>query len=164
MKPERELTTADLARTSEEFRGRSDEDMIARQSEPIGEAPPVVRPQDAWPEKTQERARDEATRAESTNPRTQEGATQAALFAPDEATQLRQRWSDVQAGFVDEPRSAVEHADSLVAEVMKKLAEGFASERSALEHQWDHGDNVTTEDLRISLQRYRSFFDRLLRV
>jgi len=64
---------------------------------------------------------------------------------------------------VDEPRRAVQQADSLVAEVMKRLAESFAKERGALESQWDRGDNVTTEDLRLALQRYRSFFDRLLK-
>jgi hypothetical protein len=68
----------------------------------------------------------------------------------------------VQASFVDEPRKAVQEADNLVASVMKRLAEGFAKERSALEQQWDSGDNVSTEDLRVALQRYRSFFDRLL--
>ena len=47
---------------------------------------------------------------------------------------------------------------------MKNLAEGFAQERARLEHQWDRGDNVTTEDLRVALQKYRSFFDRLLKV
>jgi hypothetical protein len=58
----------------------------------------------------------------------------------------------------------VEQADALVADVMKRLAEGFAGERTSLERQWDRGDNVTTEDLRVALQRYRSFFDRLLAV
>ena len=47
---------------------------------------------------------------------------------------------------------------------MKRLAEVFAQERSTLEHQWDRGDSVSTEDLRVALQRYRSFFDRLLSV
>jgi len=164
MTPERELTTADLARTSEELRGRSDEQIVARRSEPIGDAPKDVLPQNARRDQPREPARDKEVRAEVANQRTQDVAAHAALFAANEATQLRERWSDVQAGFVDEPRSAVERADSLVAEVMKKLAEGFASERSTLEHQWDRGDNVTTEDLRIALQRYRSFFDRLLRV
>jgi hypothetical protein len=70
----------------------------------------------------------------------------------------------VQGGFVDEPRRAVEQADALVATVVKRLAEGFAKERSTLEQQWDRGDDVTTEDLRVVLQRYRSFFDRLLSV
>jgi hypothetical protein len=84
------------------------------------------------------------------------------LFSDSDINDLRGRWSNVQAGFVDEPRHAVEEADQLVAAVMKRLAEGFANERSTLEKQWDRGDNVSTEDLRVALQRYRSFFDRLL--
>ena len=72
--------------------------------------------------------------------------------------------ASIQAAFVDEPRRAVEQADSLVASAMKRLAEVFAEERSKLEHQWDRGDNVWTEDLRIALQRYRSFFHRLLAI
>ena len=86
------------------------------------------------------------------------------LFVERDATDLRKQWNDTQAGFVDEPREAVKRADALVADVMKRLAESFASERANLEHQWDRGDNVTTEDLRVALQRYRSFFDRLLAV
>jgi hypothetical protein len=75
---------------------------------------------------------------------------------------FRTQWIKIQTGFVDEPRLTVEHADKLVAAVMQRLADGFATERSGLEKQWDRGDNVSTEDLRIALQRYRSFFDRLL--
>ena len=86
----------------------------------------------------------------------------AALFPERDAADFRKRWTDTQTAFVDEPRSAVQKADALVADVMKRLAESFASERSTLERQWDRGDNVTTEDLRVALQRYRSFFDRLL--
>ena len=65
---------------------------------------------------------------------------------------------------MDEPQRTVEGADKLVASVMQQLAEGFTNERSGLEKQWDHGDSVSTEDLRVALQRYRSFFDRLLRL
>ena len=86
------------------------------------------------------------------------------LFVPDAAEGFRARWVDVQAGFVDEPRGAVQQADSLVAEVMKGLAEMFAAERTNLESQWSRGDDVSTEDLRVALQRYRSFFDRLLSI
>ena len=86
------------------------------------------------------------------------------LFREGELEGLRSRWNSVQAAFVDEPRQAVEQADELVASAMKRLAEVFAEERSGLEKQWDRGDNVSTEDLRIALQRYRSFFDRLLSV
>jgi hypothetical protein len=85
-----------------------------------------------------------------------------ALFAEEEASGLRQRWLDVQTEFVDDPRQAVQRADALVAELMQQLAETFASERSDLEQQWDRGGEVSTEDLRIALRRYRSFFDRLL--
>jgi hypothetical protein len=86
----------------------------------------------------------------------------ASLFSDDTASELRERWTDVQAGFVDEPKSAVEQADALVAEVMKRLADSFATERKALEQQWSRGDDASTEDLRVALRRYRSFFDRLL--
>jgi hypothetical protein len=86
------------------------------------------------------------------------------LFSEPEMGDFRSQWSKVQTGFVDEPRRTVEDADKLVAAVMQRLAEGFANERSGLEKQWDQGDNVSTEDLRVALQRYRSFFDRLLKL
>jgi len=75
---------------------------------------------------------------------------------------FQSRWETIQTGFVDEPRQTVEQADELVAEVMKRLAEGFATERERLEGQWGRGEDVSTEDLRIALQRYRGFFQRLL--
>ena len=86
------------------------------------------------------------------------------LFTSDEANNLRSRWDSVQVAFVDEPRKAVEDADQLVAATMKRLAEIFAEERQKLEQQWDRGDNVSTEDLRLALRRYRSFFSRLLSI
>jgi hypothetical protein len=79
-----------------------------------------------------------------------------------DADSYSSRWQTIQAGFVDEPRRAVQEADALVAEVMRRLAEGFATERERLEHQWSGGKEVDTEDLRLALRRYRSFFDRLL--
>ena len=86
------------------------------------------------------------------------------LFPNNELENLRNRWKEVQTAFVDEPRRAVEQADGLVASAMKRLAEVFAVERSKLEKQWDRGDTVSTEDLRVALQRYRTFFHRLLSV
>jgi hypothetical protein len=86
------------------------------------------------------------------------------LFSEPEMVDFRSQWSKLQTGFVDEPRRTVEDADKLVAAVMQRLAEGFANERSGLDKQWDSGDNVSTEDLRVALQRYRSFFDRLLKL
>ena len=86
------------------------------------------------------------------------------LFAPNEAGELRSRWDSIQAGFVDEPRRAVQQADELVDSAIKKLTDVFGRERSKLEQQWDRGGDVSTEDLRVTLQRYRSFFTRLLAV
>lgn len=87
-----------------------------------------------------------------------------ALLADEQVHELRTRWADVQTGFVDEPRRAIEQADALVADAMKRLAQSFANERAQLESQWSGGSDVSTEDLRLALRRYRSFFDRLLSV
>jgi hypothetical protein len=84
------------------------------------------------------------------------------LFSDSDIGDLRSRWSTVQTEFVDEPRRAVAEADQLVATVMQRLADGFAKERGSLEKQWDSGETASTEDLRMALQRYRAFFNRLL--
>jgi hypothetical protein len=87
-----------------------------------------------------------------------------AIFPGQETEGFRSRWHQVQGTFVDEPRQAVEQADQLVASVVKRLAEVFADERNRMEHEWSQGQDVSTEDLRQALRRYRSFFDRLLSV
>ena len=84
------------------------------------------------------------------------------LLGDDDTADFRNRWQGVQTGFVDEPREAVQRADALVAELMQRLAATFRDERESLEGQWSRGDDVSTEDLRVALQRYRSFFERLL--
>ena len=84
------------------------------------------------------------------------------LFPNEELGGYRTRWEAIQTGFVDEPRAAVEQADALVSQVVTRLTEVFARERATLEGQWTKGDDVSTEDLRIALTRYRSFFHRLL--
>jgi hypothetical protein len=98
---------------------------------------------------------------------TEAGATTeaaASLFPADQSSGYRSRWQEIQTGFVDEPRAAVQEADTLVAEMMRQLARTFADERRQLEAQWSEGEEISTEDLRLALQRYRSFFDRLLSV
>ena len=90
------------------------------------------------------------------------GQAPAQLLEGDEMQSMRARWKDIQAEFVDEPRTAVQDADALVAELMQRLAQMFASERDQLESRWAGGDEVSTEDLRDGLRRYRSFFERLL--
>ena len=92
-------------------------------------------------------------------------AADAEPLLPNDVTgELRTKWNEIQAGFVDEPRKAVERADNLVADAIQRLAESFAGARARLEQDWDRGDDVSTEDLRLTLQKYRSFFGRLLEV
>lgn len=87
------------------------------------------------------------------------------LFVSNDAQDFRSRWEKIQNSFVDEPRKAVEQADELVASTIKRLTEVFASESQKMEADWDKKtDEVSTEDLRVALRRYRSFFNRLLSV
>ena len=112
-----------------------------------------------------DRADEVQRRVEVTPPPPQppmKNAREGALFPSAETTRLRNQWADIQGAFVDEPKSAVKRADALVGEVLKSLSDSFARERSTLESQWDRDGNVTTEDFRVALRRYREFFDRLL--
>lgn len=86
------------------------------------------------------------------------------LFDPHVAQDLQARWNEIQVAFVDEPRAAVERADNLVVETTRCLEDSFAAERRSLESAWDREDDVSTETLRLTLQRYRSFFNRLLAI
>ena len=86
------------------------------------------------------------------------------LFNEADARTFRDRWTAIQNGFVDAPRESVQQADALVADTMKRLATSFADERAQLERGWAQGGDVSTEDLRLALRRYRTFFDRLLSI
>jgi hypothetical protein len=131
----RRLSTADLAGTGQANNG---------------DTAPVPTAQAAMPA------------ASSAMPSDSNGSRPVALLAGRETDDMRSRWSSIQIGFVDDPRHAVEMADSLVAEVMQRLAQVFANQRGQLEGQWGKGQDVSTEELRQALQHYRSFFDRLL--
>jgi hypothetical protein len=101
-------------------------------------------------------------RLQTGNPEAVEAAEP--LIAEDVVHDLRGRWDMIQASFVDEPRLAVKRADELVASAIQRLAESFSGQRTNLERQWDRGDLVSTEDLRVALKKYRAFFQRLLAV
>lgn len=103
-----------------------------------------------------------ADRRQASVERQTSGERPMQMFGGAEASGYRTQWDAIQTGFVDEPRRAVQEADALVAMVIKRLSEVFADERATLERQWDKGDEISTEDLRVSLRRYRSFFERLL--
>jgi hypothetical protein len=93
-----------------------------------------------------------------------ENAEHLSLFHDEEGRGFRTRWDAIQTGFVDQPRAAVEQANALVGEMVKRLTDTFGAERSKLESQWSQGEQVSTEDLRVALKRYRSFFERLLSI
>ena len=147
------LSTADLAAASQ----RADRTPEQQQRAPQPPAPPAKTPPDREVTVPTRPAGDvRATHTDQERP--------SPLFAGNESEDFRHRWADIQTAFVDEPRQAVEKADALVASAIKRLAEIFAQERGTLEQQWARGGDVSTEDLRVALKRYRAFFDRLLSV
>ncbi len=145
---ERPLSTADLAGKPETHNEpeRRDAEAIARADKDVA-AVPVEKP---------------AT--EKSRPLSRNNEELVPLFSESAVQNFRQRWTTLQTEFVDEPRRSVEQADELVAHVMKDMAATFSDERKKLEQQWEQGDKVSTEDLRLVLRRYRSFFDRFLSI
>jgi hypothetical protein len=157
---DRNLTTRDLA-------GASEAESSAEQTAPDRDRP--IGPTDDGAARSEGAPSDEPlTRDQSDNELgdRSEAAVAAAgrgpLLSHDQSEHFTTRWREIQTSFVDQPRDSVEQADALVADLMQRLAAGFSNERERLEEQWDRGDDVSTEDLRVALTRYRSFFDRLL--
>lgn len=127
-------------------------------------APPPSREQLDTTERGAEQPGSESAGTSGTSPRSDGGAADGdgPLLSNELSSDFQGRWERIQTRFVDEPRGAVEEADALVANVMQKVAEEFATERERLEAHWDRGEDISTEDLRVALRRYRSFFQRLL--
>jgi hypothetical protein len=149
--------------------------METEQERQAGEPPKDVRPafesesegaaeadQTAEGDETAEAATTPEALADETTPDAAESESE--LFGGNEREEAERRWRDIQARFVDDPRTSVEEANALVTDLMDRLVSGFGEERSRLEAQWEQGEDVTTEELRVVLQRYRSFFGRLLDV
>jgi hypothetical protein len=88
--------------------------------------------------------------------------TLESLFEENAARKFRTRWMAIQSKFVDDPRESVKQADDLVADIIKNVTMSFADRRITLEKQWNSGENISTEDMRLALKRYRAFFERLL--
>jgi hypothetical protein len=169
---DRELTTHDLASSSAEEANRPADDdepakgrMETTESDPRREDTPRLIVTGNVDRNDRDEPADRNVRDEPADRNDQEEPADSELeplLSSDESESYQERWRGIQTRFVDEPRSAVENADGLVAEIMKRVAETFSQERTELERHWDRGDDVSTEDLRVALQRYRSFFHRLL--
>lgn len=95
-------------------------------------------------------------------PMSQTNIKEFARLTPVESEHFRMRWNDIQGKFVDEPGTAVVQADALVSEVVEKITRVYIDEHNALKSQWRDDNNVSTEDLRQTLRRYRAFFNRLV--
>lgn len=154
----RELSTADLASASRE-----------RETDVVGGSRPVEHDPTRTPPRTEGEARRLEMEREhhpaGQHERFQSPAADAELPPLFEAAgreDLHREWQGIQTGFVDEPRRAVEQADHLVAATIQRLAESFARQRGEFEAQWSRTGDVSTEDLRIALRRYRAFFERML--
>jgi hypothetical protein len=85
--------------------------------------------------------------------------TSASLAGSLDADGIRNRFLDIQAGFVDEPRQAVEEAGRFVDELLQQVADVLREQRAQLANVTDEG---STEDLRLALRAYRQFVDRIL--
>ena len=142
-----ELTTADLARSA----NRTDQSSETEFQDEAESTPKMPVRSDRSVTDISERTAKASAPADATP-----------LFPEDQLRDLQSKWNNIQTGFVDEPRTAVQDADALVASTMQQLAEAFSRERTNLEQQWGRGDSVSTEDLRVAFQRYRSFFRRML--
>ena len=125
------------------------------------DAPPITPAQQTRQDESSAGARDpvaESTRGDTAPADSTEGDS---LIAHDRCVDYRSRWKVVQGDFIDQPRKAVTDADALVGEILDDLSETFHGQRRSLEQQWED-DKSTTEDMRLALRRYRTFFDRLL--
>lgn len=163
---ERRFSTADLARsTGDEHAQEMGADMAAHVHDPqrsLGEEH-MARAESAMDAPLHDARRGMGDESMSRPGGGMAGAEPlAALFQGPMADEFRQRWDTIQIGFVDDPRAAVRNADELVAQVLRSLAESFADQRSQIESGLGEGEHANTENMRIALQRYRSFFQRLL--
>jgi hypothetical protein len=109
-----------------------------------------------------ERRQDQMQSQAQTEQQDERSSMNQPLLSAGDGETFKQRWEQIQVTFVDEPQTSVREADALVQELMQRLADTFAQERSSLEEQWARGEEASTEDLRTALQQYRSFFRRLL--
>jgi len=143
-----EATGTDEARTTDDMQDRG----ASSAAERLGGPSESEQRQDTTARRAETGADDQADAA---------AEQQATLIPTDRAESYNSRWNDLKGEFVDEPRGAVRGANELVGEVLDELEELFRRQRADLEEGLD-SDQTSTEDLRLALGRYRSFFDRLL--
>ncbi|MFI9383637.1 hypothetical protein [Kutzneria sp. NPDC052558] len=167
---ESERVDADRTRTDLSDRGRTvpgadtsgpvEVDETARPADT--KAAGQVRPGETGSRHTEATSGETGQRTTGASPREAGASTADLLFDQADAARFRERWREVQTGFVDDPKRAVQDADVLVAELMREVASAFSQRKRVLEGQWREGSDAETEDLRLALRGYRAFVDQLL--
>ncbi|MFE9568186.1 hypothetical protein ACFYMW_06710 [Streptomyces sp. NPDC006692] len=153
------LSTEDLAGTQQ---------VTDDQAPGFAEAPPTypgeatISREDREEDTSREDQQEDADRAPADGRGAAESADEREPLLGEQQEEFRARWQKIQSQFVDDPQDSVNAADQLVAETMQALATTFSTHKRDLEAQWHRGEEVATEDLRVALQQYRSFFNRLL--
>jgi len=141
-----------------------DSEPLDRRRAGVSDSMPSRARSDSLPNREADREADEEASASAQPESAEDGETLDELFSPELTSEYRARWTDVQGGFVDDPRRAVQRGNELVEEVMRNLTQSFASQREQLEEQLHRTGEASTETLRVTLRRYRSFFERLLSI
>jgi hypothetical protein len=75
--------------------------------------------------------------------------------------QYRGRWRELQLRFVDDPYAATGEAAALVDDAVSALTQRLTAQKASLDG-WQTAGRDDTEVLRMAMQRYRVFLDRLL--
>ena len=121
--------------------------------------PEAAEPAAAEAQAAEEPAAPATATPEPAAPAAAAAAPPEALLGSLDAEGARNRFLDIQAGFVDEPRQAVEEAGRFVDELVQRVTDALQAQRSQLQQA---GDDASTEDLRLTLRAYRQFVDRML--
>lgn len=155
-----EVRQADKARQTD----KAQQADRARQPEKV-QQPDKVQPTDKvqQPDKTQQRT-DTPDRTTEPQRRATPAGHDDRVFEDQDVERYREQWRELQSGFVDEPKSAVREADSLVSQMMETFTAHLTERKRALSGQWDGDGDRDTEQLRLALRRYRALFDQMLAV
>jgi hypothetical protein len=107
-------------------------------------------------------AEDAVERDETAKPHDHDALDTDRVFSDDQANGFRDRWSEVQASFVDNPTTAVRSADQLVGEVVAALNAALEERQRTLGEGWRDAPDSATEDMRAAFVRYRAVFQRII--
>jgi hypothetical protein len=98
--------------------------------------------------------------APSSEPETEPETESVELYTDSDMEEFRRRWTELLAGFVDDPRASAERADGLIGELVDRVSQRRQQLHDALDNEDDRGE---TEAMRQAIRRYRSIYRALVR-